>query len=233
MVASLDSVTHVGPSTLGIDTLARSRGKIPEAFLRGCGLAPWEVLSARFYDPALTPPIFAELQYQIFTAWTKARGMINGCFISHSWKDAVFVDKLYARLMAEGVNVWLDRHDIVAGPIQDQLWQAIQVHHVVILVLSKDSIQSDWVEHELEMARDKEKAEARPVLCPIALDGTWTAKVSAKAGPGDPSLGLWRTVKRNHAVDFSGWDTSTFEEAFEKLVRGLRRYYGPKEPPVE
>ena len=158
--------------------------------------------------------------------------MIKGCFISHSWKDSNFVDKLYTRLMAEGINVWLDRHDIVAGPIQNQLWQAIQVHHAVIFVLSKDSIGSDWVEHELEMARDKEKAEDRPVLCPIALDDTWKVKVSAGDGPGDPSLGLWRKVKRNHAVDFSGWETDGFDEAFEKLVRGLRLYYGPKEPPA-
>ena len=158
--------------------------------------------------------------------------MINGCFISHSSKDSEFVEKLHARLMAEGINVWLDRHDIVAGPIQNQLWEAIQVHHVVIFVLSTDSIESDWVEHELEMAHDKETKERRPVLCPIALDGAWKAKVTAGDGPGDPSLGLWRTVKRNHAVDFAGWETYAFEEAFEKLVGGLRLYYGPKEPPA-
>ena len=34
----LESVDHLGPSLIGTDTLIRSRGKIPEAFLRGCGL---------------------------------------------------------------------------------------------------------------------------------------------------------------------------------------------------
>src|SRR5947208_1772889 len=37
-VKGLDSVVHLAPSTLGTDTLIRSQGKIPEAFLRGCGL---------------------------------------------------------------------------------------------------------------------------------------------------------------------------------------------------
>ncbi len=37
-VKGLDSVVHYGPSTIGIDTLIRSKGKIPEVFLRGCGV---------------------------------------------------------------------------------------------------------------------------------------------------------------------------------------------------
>ena len=37
-----------------------------------------------------------------------------------------FVDMLRDRLMAEGVNVWLDRHDMIAGTMQDRVWRAIQ-----------------------------------------------------------------------------------------------------------
>ena len=37
-VKGLTSVRHAGPSTLGIDTLLRSDGVIPEVFLRGVGL---------------------------------------------------------------------------------------------------------------------------------------------------------------------------------------------------
>ena len=66
----LDSVRHIGPSTIGIDTLFRSKGKIPEAFLRGCGLSPWEILAANLYRPELTPAGLSDLQYQIFDAWT-------------------------------------------------------------------------------------------------------------------------------------------------------------------
>jgi uncharacterized protein YjbI with pentapeptide repeats len=37
-VTGLDTVEHRGPSMIGIDTLCLSQGKIPEAFLRGCGV---------------------------------------------------------------------------------------------------------------------------------------------------------------------------------------------------
>src|SRR4051812_47292801 len=34
----LDSVQHRGPSSIGVDTIYRSSGKIPQSFLRGCGI---------------------------------------------------------------------------------------------------------------------------------------------------------------------------------------------------
>ncbi len=34
----LDTVQYFGPSTIGIDTIFRSKGKIPKSFLRGCGV---------------------------------------------------------------------------------------------------------------------------------------------------------------------------------------------------
>jgi hypothetical protein len=35
MAKGLDSIRHEGPSTIGIDTIYRSHGNIPEAFLKG------------------------------------------------------------------------------------------------------------------------------------------------------------------------------------------------------
>ena len=46
-VAGLDSIKHDGPSSIGIDTLFRSSGNIPEVFLRGCGV-PDSVIVNRF-----------------------------------------------------------------------------------------------------------------------------------------------------------------------------------------
>ena len=64
----------------------------------------------------------------------------------------MFVDKIYARLKQEGANVWLDRHDMVAGPMQKQVFQGIRLNDVVLMVLSESSLKSDWVENELDMA---------------------------------------------------------------------------------
>ena len=54
----LETIMHLGPSTIGIDTIYKSHGKIPEAFLRGCG-CPTSSLptSARWSDaPSSSPP---------------------------------------------------------------------------------------------------------------------------------------------------------------------------------
>jgi uncharacterized protein YjbI with pentapeptide repeats len=226
-VAGLAETEHTGPSSIGTDTLYRSQGRIPPDFLRGCGLTPWEALWTEVHDVSLSPARLSKILDRILDAWAKGRSMINGCFISYSWKDAKFVGKLRDRLLSEGINVWLDRHDMVAGTIQDQVWRAIQSHQVVILVLSKDSLQSDWVENELEMARAKERAEGRAVLCPIALDDAWLVKVEAKSGPGDPSRQLWRTVQQKLVVDFSRWKTRAFDASFARLRRGLIVNYEP------
>jgi len=75
------------------------------------------------------------------------------------------------------------------------------------------------------MARVKEKAERRAVLCPVAVNDYWKAKVATKDTPGDPRRALWRTLKL--IVDFSRWRTKAFDEVFGKLVRGLKVNYGP------
>jgi hypothetical protein len=134
------------------------------------------------------------------------------------------------RLASDSINVFRDKDNMLTGTIQVQVWRAMQVYHVVILVLSKDSIESDWVENELDMARNTEKTEGRTVPCPIALDDAWKGKVAAKDKPGDPSRALWRTLTSKLIVDFS--KRGGFDEAFQKLLRGLQINYGPGEAPV-
>ena len=73
-------------------------------------------------------------------------------------------------------------------------------------MLSESSIKSDWVEHELDLARKKEKEEGRDVLCTVAIDGSWEEKVL-----GDNADPLWRQLKKKNVLDFSGWKTKTFQ----------------------
>jgi hypothetical protein len=191
--------------------------------LQGCGLAPWEILNARLYDPNLTPHEISELQKAIFDKRAQGPLFIGGMFVSYSWEDAKFVDELYGRLIKEELSIWLDRHDLVAGPVQAQISNAIRLNDIVLLVLSKSAIQSDWFESELEMARRREKNEKRDVLCPIALDDWWKKKLN----PNESDYALWRTITKKNVLDFSVWTTEAFEPVYQKLVRGLKTYYPP------
>jgi hypothetical protein len=55
------------------------------------------------------------------------------------------------------------------------------------------------------------------VLCPIALDGTW------KTVGVEPVL--MRQLKQYNVLDFAGWKTRKFDEAFRKLVNGMKHNY--------
>lgn len=215
----LEKMLFAGSSSLDNHTLRASKGKIPDSFLRGIGFSPWEVLNAKLYDPLLNPAQLAEINDAMFK---KLIGNpVGGVFISYSHADTEFVEALHAALDEEEYSVWRDVHDLVAGPLERQVFSAIRINDVVLLVLSENSVNSDWIEAELEAARDKEKKEGRPVLCPITLDDAWKAKLKEEG-----QKVLWRKVKEKVVLDFGGWDADGFDDAFAKLHKGLPRYYG-------
>ncbi len=219
-VRGLESIVHLGPSHVATDTLAESRGRVPAKFLRGCGLQPWEIEAAKIYDPELTALQVADIQAESFRLRTEGPLLIGGIFISYSHKNADFVTKIYDRLTESGASVWLDKHDIVAGPIKRQVLDALRVHDIVLLVLSADAVhESDWVAHEVKMARKRERKEKRDILCPVALDASWEDKMD------DPD---WGHLQDKAVLDFSKWKTKAFEAPFRKLLDGLKKYYPPE-----
>lgn len=221
VACGLERVDFWGPCVLDVRTLGASKGRIPESFLRGCGLTPWQILEAKLCDPDLTPAEITEIQNKIFELRTKGPLVIRGVFISYSHEDATFVEKIHERLREEGISVWLDKHDLLAGPLQRQIDRAIRLHDVVLLVLSEASIESDWVEHELTAARRKEKEQDRDILCPVALDEAWKDKVL-----NNPDVS-WEHLGKKNVLDFSQWETDGFDTQFKKLLSGLKIYYGP------
>jgi uncharacterized protein YjbI with pentapeptide repeats len=81
----LESIRHEGPSTIGIDTLMRSKGDIPASFLKGAGV-PDELIE---YAKSL---VGRAIDYYT-------------CFISYSSQDHAFVKRLHADLQNEGCTV--------------------------------------------------------------------------------------------------------------------------------
>src|SRR5512135_1402038 len=152
-VKGLDSVDHEGPSTLGTDTLIRSKGTIPEVFLRGCGLPDVWITHLPSLIGAMSPIQF----YSVF--------------ISYSSKDRDFADRLYADLQAQGIRCWLDHKDLKIGdPIRHRIDEAIRLHDKLMLVLSKNSLASPWVEGEVEAALERERRQQQIILFPVRLD---------------------------------------------------------------
>ena len=201
----LESVTHLRPSSIAVDTLYKSRGKIPEAFLRGCGV-PDALIT---YLPSLIGAM-EPIQFQ-------------SCFISYSSKDDEFARRLYDRMRGEKLRVWFDQEDMQGGKkVMEQIDRAIQVNDRLLLVLSDSSLKSEWVKTEIRKARKVERSQGRRKLFPIRLVSVGRLE-KWKCFATDPDEDLAAEVRSYHLPDFSNWkDHDAFEAAFADLLRDLR-----------
>src|SRR5688500_9391471 len=70
-------------------------------------------------------------------------------FISYSRKDISFINRLAADLKNAGIDVWYDVTRIAGGARwRSEIENALRNSQYVIVVLSHDSIVSEWVERE-------------------------------------------------------------------------------------
>jgi uncharacterized protein YjbI with pentapeptide repeats len=217
-VKGLESVVHVSSSILGTDTIKLSKGKIPEKFLRGCGLDDREIESVRLYQPGLSEKEVDDILYRIHDLMFKQALQINPLFISYSHADGNFVDAMEKHLDEKGIRFWRDIHDMTAGKIERVIDTAIRQNPIFLLILSENSVKSDWVEHETRKARELEKQIGRDVICPVALDEAWKDCRWPER--------LREQIMEYNIMDFSKWkDKEEFGKKFEKLIQGLDIFY--------
>jgi hypothetical protein len=145
------------------------------------------------------------------------------CFISYSTKDEKFARKLHDRMVQEGVLAWFAPKSIRGGEkIYDQIDQAIQTYEKLILVLSQDSMRSDWVMTELRKAFRLERKEGNRKLFPIRLTGYDDLR-GWECFDSDHGKDLALEVREYFIPDFSNWnDRASFEDAFGYLIRDLK-----------
>jgi uncharacterized protein YjbI with pentapeptide repeats len=201
-VKGLETAVHDGPSTIGIDTIFKSRGKIPEVFLRGCGLSEDFI---GYIGSIVGRPV-----------------EFYSCFISYSTKDQQFAERLCNDLQASGARCWLAPHDATGRNGHEPIDEAIRLHDKLLLILSEHSLNSDWVKAEIANARDREEHEKRQMLFPITLVpqeniGQWKL---FDAGRGIDSA---REIREYLMDDFSNWkDHDSYQRAFQQLLKDLK-----------
>jgi hypothetical protein len=202
-VKGLESVRHAGPSTIGVDTLFRSDGKIPEEFLRGAGI-PEDFIT---FVPSL---VGRAIEFY-------------SCFISYSHQDELFSRHLHSRMRSEGLRVWYAPEDMKGGKkLHEEIFRAIQIHDKLLLVLSESSMKSEWVMTEIRRARKVEREENRRKLFPIRLVD-FEAIQKWECFDADSGKDLAIEMREYYIPDFSNWkDHDAFETEFAKLLRDLR-----------
>jgi hypothetical protein len=199
----LEAVRHRGPSTIGIDTIYKSRGNIPEVFLRGCGV----------------PDEFIDF----INSMTRRASEYYSCFISYSTNDQEFAERLHAELQAKGVRCWFAPHDVKGGvKLHEQIDEAIRLHDKLLLILSEHSMSSPWVRTEIANAREREKREGKQLLFPITLV-PFEAIKQWKLFDADIGIDSAREIRKYFIPDFSNWkDHDSYQTAFQRLVKDLK-----------
>jgi len=195
-VRGLDTVIHDGPSIIGIDTIYRSKGNIPEVFLRGAGV-PEDFIIFMHSLAGKPIPFFS-------------------CFISYSSKDKGFCDRLYSDLQANGVRAWYFPEDAKWGEtVWGEIERGIQTYDKLVVVCSKNSLQSGPVLREIERGLKREDEEGKNIVFPITIDGY--------------IFDGWEHERKTDVLrlvvgDFRGWKRSAtkYEAAFKKLLETLK-----------
>jgi hypothetical protein len=199
----LEEIEHRGPSEISISTIYRSQGKIPFRFLRGAGV----------------PDIFIEYMYSLIGAAFE----FYSCFISYSTCDQEFAKRLHADLQDKGVRCWFAPHDAKAGQkLHEQVDQAIRLHEKLLLILSPNSIKSNWVRMEIRKAAKRQAQEKKDVLFPVSLAPFETLR-KWECWDGDLAQDLASEIREYLIPDFCDWKNhDSYQKGFIKLLRDLR-----------
>jgi uncharacterized protein YjbI with pentapeptide repeats len=194
-VRGLETIKHFSRSYVDIHTIYRSDGKISRVFLRGMGvpdkfIGDMEVVTAHALD------------YQ-------------PCFISYATQDEPFAERLYADLQLEGVHCWFSPEELKIRPDGSlNINETLRRHDKLLLVLSKHSITSRWIEQEVESTLAREHKDQETILYPIRLDDMIL----------EPDGG-WPALLRNTRPisNFHAWQNmAAYDQLFQKLLADLR-----------
>ena len=204
----LDKVKVNGECVIDFQTLSNSKN-LPKDFLFKLGLPETYInYLPEFYDekPLKLSPVF----------------------ISHSSADKSFTGKLYEALIARRVLVWYDKDKLKPGDdILDSIDRGINVYDKMILVCSKSSLESWWVEEELERIFEKERqyraqqGKKHRLLIPVTIDD----EIFNSKSP------LAKSIRKRSIGEFQDWqDEHQFNKALEDLIAALNAERGDDEP---
>jgi hypothetical protein len=178
-------------------------------------LSDWEIESAKLYREGLNTNQVTDITYKIYELRAGNTIQYYSVFISYSCKDDSFAKRLHDDLQNKGVRCWFAPEDLKIGDkFRGRIDDAIRIHDKLLIILSEYSINSNWVEKEVETAFEKESKGGGIVLFPIRLDDTVMKTDQAWAAD------IRRT---RHIGDFSNWKgTESYQKSFDRLLKDLK-----------
>jgi hypothetical protein len=132
-------------------------------------------------------------------------------FLSHSHVDKRVARRIVRRLTAHGIRVWIDERELPLGAtLTTSIREQIQKSDALLVIVSKDSAVSKWVEIEVEFAQTKDK-----VIFPIFIDAS---------------------EKPERLQDLLGIDATSpqaFAKVIDRLIPDLFGSFDQEVPPID
>jgi len=200
--AGLEQVRHDAPSSIGVDTVYRSQGLLPAAFLAGAGV-PASVSALQEAIAAQSPDL-AE------------------CYISCRDDDEEFARRLSADLGAQGVNAWVFSQRVRGNPLvsrlsssdQEEVERWLRNYDKLIVVASARALDTEAILNDITAARNKQQSEDRWLLYFVAPDD----------GLMRPSGRAARNMAAENVIfDLRPEDSATYEAEVSRLAEALRQ----------
>jgi hypothetical protein len=92
-------------------------------------------------------------------------------FLSHSSTDKKIVREISSQLKLEGLGAWIDECEISYGDsLVKKISESIDSVSYVLAFLSRESVISDWVKFELELASTGEIQGKSLIVIPVLLE---------------------------------------------------------------
>lgn len=125
-------------------------------------------------------------------------------FISYSSKDSTFVEKLSTKLVENRIHVWRDKWEMKPGDsLIDKIQNGLEDSSFLLVVLSNNSVKSEWCKKELNSGLMRELDERKVVVIPILI--------------GDCKIPLF--LREKVYADFR----INFNKGFDDLMRPLSK----------
>lgn len=129
-------------------------------------------------------------------------------FISYSRHDYAWVAKFAKALEDVGYKVWWDIQLVAGDDFHRTIPAVLEEARCVIVVWSKVSVEREWVRAEAYRANE------RKVLVPVTLE----------------NVKIPLPFNLLHAADMGSWNGKTDHPAFRRLLQGVDKYCGVRDP---
>ena len=196
-VKSSDTLQHDGPSTVGVDTLYKSKGKISPVFLCGCGVP----------DRLIERASGLGLQ---------DASVFDTYYICGSEPDAKFCTQLCTRFRELRLRAWA-----IVDHASASIGRGLAAADKLIVVLSDTSLGEEWLVTDVCQAHLREQETERRILFPVrmvALDRLRAWSCPDPETEKDLAPGLMEL----YLPDFSNWQNEgSFQPAFRRLLSDL------------